>query len=376
MNANLQKYLKYKSKYLDLKNELEGGVPSDRIRGLFNKQFKKGNAEKIKQQREDIQIIKLNIEKQRQLYNQILNSVELEQAILIKFLLDNLNNLNTLNITRLEKQYNIKYDEYLSNLNNYNKKINIIIKNYNNLIKKIDKVPDVRNVRREQANEEEYVGGAYTELTNDDFEYLYNKDLQFSTVYQEFKDLNIQSELKKIQLVIKQLEMKKSFIDKRLTKKPPSSNDDSKKPPSSNYDGKKPPSPNDDGYKPSSNDDDLDCNELQRNIKTLCDNYKNIKSTNNDIKNKIRGTFNSVNQMINEINILDLDEDMLSDEDVISLSEENEQKLQKQQKYMPSVASILLKIHNEKDLEKKKKLVQKFKHIQEVKENYPGLINK
>jgi hypothetical protein len=30
MNANLQKYLKYKLKYLDLKNELEGGAPGDK----------------------------------------------------------------------------------------------------------------------------------------------------------------------------------------------------------------------------------------------------------------------------------------------------------------------------------------------------------
>jgi hypothetical protein len=56
MNANLQKYLKYKAKYLDLKNELEGGKPSTELKQLYDE------LKILKAKRTDLNTKKLVIE--------------------------------------------------------------------------------------------------------------------------------------------------------------------------------------------------------------------------------------------------------------------------------------------------------------------------
>ena len=366
MNANLQKYLKYKSKYLDLKNELEGGVYSDKLKKQMSDigrrlrepdiffLNKKKNLPKLKKEERSKKYENLKrqqilrLQKLLELQILLINKIKFT---LIKYVITNKSYLP-------DNQYEKKHDEC-------KKEINVIMSNaqkyldrYNVLIQAIG--------RNEDEDEEQY--GGYKKLNLNQIMEINTEIDNFTkeNILEEEKDNKQQIDYKLSLFKQKEKELRSEIesIDTIIKKMSPSEAvaSDDRDPPNRNRNGNKNPPPDD------SDSNNFDCEELKKNIAILCEYYKNIKDNNDAMKTNIVEVFSTVNDVVKKVNKLQNTNILFSDEDLKSISEENQKILKKEQ--LPEQISLIhLKIKDASEKEKKK-LIEHYSFIPAIKAYY------
>jgi hypothetical protein len=409
MNANLQKYLKYKSKYLDLKNELEGGSKAGDIFKKFTNQLKDPrNLEPFKTKKKENKIethnkkiLPFHADKYKLLIKEKINLILIRKQELIIDIYKNYSsrefdkdgdgkrklNMNDKRIMILRilqekiNQFKKMFEEEKQNIETiikkYNKITNIINKDQD-LVREQDQdllLDQVRDIGRRQ-----HIGGERTKISletydgeldfnidniiDETIERIYEFELN-SRVKEENKNLEefklqrlkeqkleIKENIKKIELRLEQLNQSKSERTTKVATK--DSDDDPSK--INRVDHHDLPSDDDD------NGDGFDCEELKKNIDKLCTYYKNMKDINNEMKDKIKYVFKEVNELIKSTNKLHNKDKILTDGELTSISEDEKKTLNKD-KLPYTISHIYNLIDNEKDKTNKLELIKKYSAI-------------
>jgi len=415
MNANLQKYLKYKSKYLDLKNELEGG-------GAFRDKISKvatyinKNKQAAKKSMDDFRNNRIEEESSEEMLREKINynifkhdEIVISLKILaLEFKINFIPVYEKRGITPEERYLRFQqkfyesiriYDEKRTKMLN---EINIVIDQQYKLIGQLltivkeskytmlswDKISEIFNSTNFIAlgidnfirfiQESNYkVEKAKLDKLNEEKKAI---DDKIEKSVDRISQLHIKLESKKdptkkpIKLNLKNTKESddtsddlENMMSKKGRPDPSGPSKSSRLRPSDPLD----PSDPSDPLGPSS--DDFDCEKLKKNIKILCDHYADIKNYNHLLKMRIEEVFSSVNTMVKRINIDANEEHILTSEDIKEHSE-NYENYKKQDNITKSGNIILQQIQDAKNLEEKKKLVIKFKHYPIVKQNYGYLL--
>jgi len=362
MNANLQKYLKYKSKYLDLKNELEGGGDFwNRITDPENfRLIKKKNLPKLKKEERNKQYESVK----REQISRLQKLLELQKVSMNKIKLTFIRYviLNKVN----ERDYLPKKEKIIEQINIIMKNVSNYLQRYNQLIQEIEKEQDQDQDRLPLRQAHQWVGGAYKTINMEEFEQLKEEinELNIDTIQDENKTIQqinyeltlLKEKEKKLQSEIKiideRISKSLSLLNKKFTNTAVATND---RDPSKRNKGVSEDPPSDDDDK----SDDFDCEELKKNINKLCAYYNDIKDTNEKMKNQIKDVFKSVNDLTKSTNKLHNPDKILTDEQLTTMSEDDIKTLNKDK--LPDTISYFHNlIDNEKDQTKKTRLIEKF----------------
>jgi hypothetical protein len=389
MNANLQKYLKYKSKYLDLKNELEGG---NRGRDLWKKvktemlRDPKKRAELVAKNNKDTfnnKFFPLKLDQYKHLINQKINLIMIEKQELILYIYKTYKHSEEISenfIKNKRKKFNKMLEEIIGEIEetiiNYNKIIVNMSKKLDNGENQIDKQQNhqlVGGIQREEISFEMFKTKFNFEIDDIDnlseiINYIIDeiiennqklnaKQRETKLNEEKFKLSQLKEEKIKIEASLQKIQSYLDNLQKTTTKV--ATNDSGDNPSKRNRKGSEyPPSDDDNG-------DDFDCEELKRNIDKLCAFYKYIKDTNDKMKDKIKDVFKSVNNLTKSTNQLQNKGEFLSIEEVTSISEENKKTLNND-KLADTITNMFNEIDNEKNPTKKKELIIRYSAASEV----------
>jgi hypothetical protein len=383
MNANLQKYLKYKSKYLDLKNELEGGGRTDELWKKFRNQLKNSNnlqafktlKKEDKLETHNKKILPFQADKYKLLIDEKISSILIRKQELI---IDTYKNYSHSDLVfKKIKQFKNMFEEEKEN-------IETMIEKYNEIADILNKYKDKDDLKRDTS--QQFVGG---KRKNIDIE-TYKQELDFDiddTIVELMREMSKirtletrdekkrmeevkLTELKMEEFKLTELKKKKSEILEKLTKNEKileklHKNESERTTKVATNDSGDNPSKRNKGVSedpPSDDDDkgnDFDCEELKRNIDKLCAYYKNMKDANRITKDKIKEVFKSVNDLTKNTNKLQNEDKYLTEYELTSLSEDNKKTLNKD-KLPDTISHFHNQIDNEKDLERKRNLIKKF----------------